>query len=227
MDANKIGAFIKDLRTGKNMTQKDLAEVINCTDKAISRWETGRGVPEVSLLMPLSKALDISVNELLSGERFIIESKPEEQEQYKDLVMVPVIISKTDETIVDVITEKENELRKTKKDTVIFMILCCVQVLIFFVIPSLWQMHQGWDAAEFLVLASMINAFLVGLVDDKIKWIFPFFGILIVISAIIFGDGEELMGIIFSLYFAIGAAIIMALSSVMRFLVKLVKQKIK
>lgn len=227
MDANKIGAFIKELRTEKNMTQKDLAEKINCTDKAISRWETGKGVPEVSLLMPLSKALDISVNELLSGERFIIESKPEEQEQYKDLVMVPVIMGKSDETIVDVITEKENELRKTKKDTVIFMILCCVQVLIFFVIPSLWQMHQGWDAAEFLVLASMINAFLVGLVDDKIKWIFPFFGTLIVISAIIFGDGEELMGISFSLYFAIGAAIIMALSSVMRFLVKLVKQKIK
>ena len=227
MDANKIGAFIKELRTEKNMTQKDLAEKINCTDKAISRWETGKGVPEVSLLMPLSKALDISVNELLSGERFILESKPEEQEQYKDLVMVPVIMGKSDETIVDVITEKENELRKTKKDTVIFMILCCVQVLIFFVIPSLWQMHQGWDAAEFLVLASMINAFLVGLVDDKIKWVFPFFGILIVISAIIFGDGEELMGIVFSLYFAIGAAIIMALSSVMRFLVKLVKQKIK
>lgn len=227
MDANKIGAFIKELRTEKNMTQKDLAEKINCTDKAISRWETGKGVPEVSLLMPLSKALDISVNELLSGERFILESKPEEQEQYKDLVMVPVIMGKSDETIVDVITEKENELRKTKKDTVIFMILCCVQVLIFFVIPSLWQMHQGWDAAEFLVLASMINAFLVGLVDDKIKWIFPFFGTLIVISAIIFGDGEELMGIVFSLYFAIGAAIIMALSSVMRFLVKLVKQKIK
>lgn len=227
MDANKIGAFIKELRTEKNMTQKDLAEVINCTDKAISRWETGKGVPEVSLLIPLSKTLNVSVNELLSGERFILESKPEEQEQYKDLVMVPVIMGKSDETIVDVITEKENELRKTKKDTVIFMILCCVQVLIFFVIPSLWQMHQGWDAAEFLVLASMINAFLVGLVDDKIKWIFPFFGTLIVISAIIFGDGEELMGISFSLYFAIGAAIIMALSSVMRFLVKLVKQKIK
>ena len=227
MDANKIGAFIKELRTEKNMTQKDLAEKINCTDKAISRWETGKGVPEVSLLMPLSKALDISVNELLSGERFILESKPEEQEECKEPITVPEIISKTDETIVDVITEKENELRKTKKDTVIFMILCCVQVLIFFVIPSLWQMHQGWDAAEFLVLASMINAFLVGLVDDKIKWIFPFFGTLIVISAIIFGDGEELMGISFSLYFAIGAAIIMALSSVMRFLVKLVKQKIK
>ena len=107
------------------------------------------------------------------------------------------------------------------------MILCCAQVLIFFVIPSLWQMHQGWDAAEFLALASMINAFLVGLVDDKIKWIFPFFGTLIVISAIIFGDGEELMGMAFSLWFAVLAAVIMSVSSVIRFVVKLVKKKIK
>ena len=227
MDANKIGSFIKELRTQKNMTQKDLAEAINCTDKAISRWETGRGVPEVSLLVPLSKALDVSVNELLTGERFIPEQKTGEQEEHKELIIVPDIIRKSDETIVDVITEKENELRKTKKDTVIFMILCCVQVLLFFVIPAIWQMHKGWDAAEFMVLASMINAFLVGLVDDKIKWFFPFFGTLIVISAIIFGNGEELMGMAFSLWFAVLAAVIMSVSSVIRFVVKLVKEKIK
>ena len=227
MDANKIGSFIKELRTQKNMTQKDLAEAINCTDKAISRWETGRGVPEVSLLVPLSKALDVSVNELLTGERFIPEKKTQEQDQYEDLVMVPVIISKSDEAIVNVIRKKDEEIKSINKNKWIFMILCCAQVLIFFVIPSLWQMHQGWDAAEFLVLASMINAFLVGLVDDKIKWIFPFFGTLIVISAIIFGDGEELMGMAFSLWFAVLAAVIMSVSSVIRFVVKLVKKKIK
>ena len=227
MDANKIGAFIKELRMQKNITQKELAEIINCTDKAISRWETGRGIPEVSLLMPLSKALDISVNELLTGERFILEQNSEEQNQYEDLIMVPVIISRTDEAIVDVIMEKDEEIKTINKNKWIFMILCCAQVLIFFVIPSLWQMHQGWDAAEFLVLASMINAFLVGLVDDKIKWIFPFFGTLIVISAIIFGDGEELMGMAFSLWFAVLAAVIMAVSSVIRVVVTVIKKKLK
>lgn len=227
MDAKKIGTFIKELRIQKNMTQKELAEAINCTDKAISRWETGRGVPEVSLLIPLSKSLNVSVNELLSGERFIPELKTGKQEEHKALIMVPEIISKSDETIVDVITEKENELRKIKKETVLFMILCCVQVILFFGVPTIWQMYKGWDAAEFMVLASMINAFLVGLVDDKTKWIFPFFGTLVIISSIIFGDGEELMGILFSLYFAIGAAIIMVISSVVRLAVKLVKQKIK
>ena len=69
MNAQKIGEFIKEQRKLKSLTQKELADIINCTDKAVSRWETGRGIPEVSLLLPLSKALDVTVNELLSGER--------------------------------------------------------------------------------------------------------------------------------------------------------------
>ena len=71
MDAEKIGAFIKVLRKEKNLTQKELAGILNCTDKAVSRWETGRGVPEVSFLLPLSDALGVSVNELLMGEKMI------------------------------------------------------------------------------------------------------------------------------------------------------------
>ena len=227
MDANKIGAFIKELRVQKNITQKELSETINCTDKAISRWETGRGIPEVSLLVPLSNALDISVNELLAGERFISEPQPKKQEQYKNLAIVPAIMSRTDETIVDVIMEKDKKIKSINKNKWIFMMLCCVLMLIFFIIPSLWQMHRGWDAAEFMVLASMINAFLVGLIRDNIKWIFPFFGTLIVISAIIFGDGEELMGINFSLWFTVGATIIMAVSSAIRFVVTVIKKKFK
>ncbi|MBQ7295544.1 MAG: helix-turn-helix domain-containing protein [Clostridia bacterium] len=225
MDANKIGSFIKELRASKNMTQKDLAEIINCTDKAISRWETGRGVPEVSLLMPLSKALGVSVNELLMGERFNSASSEFEKEETKEQICLPAIISKTDKTIVSVIMEKDEEIKTINKSKWIFMILCCAQVLILFVIPSLWQMHKGWDAAEFIVLASMINAFLVGLVRDRIKWIFPFFGTLIVISAIIFGNGEEMMGLSFSLWFAIGAAVIMAVSSVIRVTAKFIAKK--
>lgn len=226
MDTNKIGSFIKELRNSQNMTQKDLAERINCTDKAISRWETGRGVPEVSLLMPLSKTLGVSVNELLMGERYSAETG-EQENRMQEKITVPEIISKTDETIVSVIMEKDKEIKKQNKSKWLFMILCCFQVLIFFVIPTLWQMHKGWDAAEFIVLASMINAFLVGLTGDKIKWSFPFFGTLIVISAIIFGDGEEMMGLAFSLWFAIGAALIMAVSSVIRFTVIMINKKTK
>lgn len=69
MNQEKIGKFICELRKDKNLTQKELADKLNITDRAISKWENGRGLPDLSLLMPLCKELDISINELLSGER--------------------------------------------------------------------------------------------------------------------------------------------------------------
>lgn len=73
MDATKCGAFIAKLRNEREMTQKDLSEVLNVSDKAISRWETGKGYPDVSSLMALSEFFSVSVNELLSGKRIDIE----------------------------------------------------------------------------------------------------------------------------------------------------------
>lgn len=69
MDQRRIGSFISELRKEKNMTQKELAEKLGVTDRAVSKWENGRGMPEVSLMKPLCDILDITVNELLSGER--------------------------------------------------------------------------------------------------------------------------------------------------------------
>lgn len=71
MDQIKIGKFIANERKVKGYTQKDLAEILEISDKTISKWETGKGFPEISLLMPLCKALDLNVNELLSGERLV------------------------------------------------------------------------------------------------------------------------------------------------------------
>ncbi|MCR5290301.1 MAG: helix-turn-helix domain-containing protein [Treponema sp.] len=62
------GAMIKRLRETKKLTQAELADSIFVTDKAISKWETGRGYPDISLVEPLAKALGVSVIELLSGE---------------------------------------------------------------------------------------------------------------------------------------------------------------
>ncbi|MCR5620398.1 MAG: helix-turn-helix domain-containing protein [Treponema sp.] len=67
-DSYVTGSVIKRLREGKGMTQEQLAEKINVSGKAVSKWETGRGFPDISLLEGLSRALDISVMELLSGD---------------------------------------------------------------------------------------------------------------------------------------------------------------
>ena len=68
MDRYVTGAVIRRLREKKKMTQEELAEKIFVSGKTISKWETGNGLPDISLLEPLAKALDISVIELLSGD---------------------------------------------------------------------------------------------------------------------------------------------------------------
>ena len=68
MDRYVTGSVIRRLRENKKLTQEELAEKIYVSGKAISKWETGQGFPDISLLEPLAKALDISVIELLSGE---------------------------------------------------------------------------------------------------------------------------------------------------------------
>ena len=69
MNQEKIGKFILNLRKEKNMSQMDLAEKIGVTDRAISKWENGKGLPDISLMQPLCKELGITINDLLSGER--------------------------------------------------------------------------------------------------------------------------------------------------------------
>ena len=68
MDRYVTGAVIRKLRENKRMTQEELAEKIFVSSKAVSKWETGQGFPDISLLESLANALDISVIELLSGE---------------------------------------------------------------------------------------------------------------------------------------------------------------
>ena len=69
MDNLKFGAFIAQLRKEKNLTQKELADRLNVTDKAVSKWETGKGFPDVKLMEPLAQELGVSLVELLNGER--------------------------------------------------------------------------------------------------------------------------------------------------------------
>lgn len=78
MDTNATGRFIAELRKQKGYTQKELAEKLMVTDKAISRWEKGKGLPDTSLLKPLGDALGVSVSELLFG-RIIEEADMKDQ----------------------------------------------------------------------------------------------------------------------------------------------------
>ena len=69
MDMQKIGAFLSELRKEKNLTQNELGEKIGVTNKTVSRWENGNYLPPVEMLQILSEFYDVSINEILNGER--------------------------------------------------------------------------------------------------------------------------------------------------------------
>lgn len=74
MNQKMIGKFISSCRKDKGLTQIQLAEKLNITDRAVSKWETGKSLPDASIMLDLCEILGISVNELLSGERITIEN---------------------------------------------------------------------------------------------------------------------------------------------------------
>ena len=81
MDQIKIGKFIAECRKKNNLTQIQLAEKLNITDRAISKWENGKTMPDSSIMLDLCNELKISVNELLSGEVLEMNSYNERMEQ--------------------------------------------------------------------------------------------------------------------------------------------------
>lgn len=123
MDQIKIGKFIAELRKEQNITQLTLANKLGITDRAVSKWENGRGLPDLSLITPLCEALNISVNELLSGERIQKEN----------------IEEKSEENIINALEYSDKSIKKTKR--VFFCILTviitvCVMTAIAFGIDT-------------------------------------------------------------------------------------------
>lgn len=104
MDQVKIGRFIAECRKNKKLTQVQLAEKLNITDRAISKWETGKGMPDSSIMLDLCNELNISVNELLSGEVIkmedynlkaeenLLELKKQKEESDKRLLSIEIVI---------------------------------------------------------------------------------------------------------------------------------------
>ena len=81
MNQVKIGKFIAECRKKENLTQMQLAEKLNITDRAVSKWETGKAMPDTSIMLELCEILGISVNDLLCGEKIDMENNNQKNEQ--------------------------------------------------------------------------------------------------------------------------------------------------
>lgn len=98
LDQGKIGKFIAERRKSQNMTQKQMAEQLGVSDKAVSKWETGKSMPDNSLLLDLCSLLEININELLSGEKL-------SQDNYH---------GKAEENMTNLMGQTEKEKKKSK-----------------------------------------------------------------------------------------------------------------
>lgn len=126
MDQIKIGGFIAEERKRKGYTQKILSEKLGISDKTISKWERGNGFPEVSLLIPLCSELDITVNELLSGERV-------SEEQYR---------KKAEENMVNLVKEAQENKKKIIL-SVMVGILTILAAVPLFMVAGMFDMRTG------------------------------------------------------------------------------------
>lgn len=127
MNNNATGTFIAQLRKENNLTQKQLAEKLNVTDKAISRWETGKGYPDILMLIPLCKVLGISVNELLTGEK-IDKDK---------------IIDNSNVVIVDTMKKSNNTINTLYY--VMITVFVIVQLTVFYGVPLTAGSGTKWE----------------------------------------------------------------------------------
>lgn len=104
MDQIKIGKFIAKQRKNKGLTQAQLADLLYVTDRAVSKWECGRSLPDSSIMLQLCEALDITVNELLTGEKIemkdynktadsnLLELAKQKQESDKRLLKIEIVL---------------------------------------------------------------------------------------------------------------------------------------
>ena len=142
MNQEKIGKFIAECRKKKKMTQQDLAEHLGVTDKSIGNWENGRNMPDLSLFKPLCEELDITINELLSGERL---KKEEYQEKFEENII----------NTIDYSNKKISNIR-----SYLGIILMVLGILISFTAMTMFASDSSWGSV-YSVIGGIIS--LIGL----------------------------------------------------------------
>ena len=179
MMTNDIGKFIQEIRKEKGLTQKELAELIGVSDKTISKWENGNSSPDTSMLMSLSEALEVTVNELLSAERIAPENYS----------------MKAEETIMTLIKENEAGKRTHLISQIIGLLLIILAfVLIFVVSAGTETIALFLDSASFvfLLIISVGVVLLSGARDRESvlmllsKTVIPIGAVIAIVSFIIF-----------------------------------------
>lgn len=141
MNQEAIGKFIAECRKEKELTQLQLAEKLNITNRAVSKWETGKSCPDASIMLELCNILGITVNELLSGERITMENYQK----------------KAEENLVELQGKKESARKDYKKMEKIWIIAAAVLVVAHFVINSVYPENNGTGMGLVLIAILLVT----------------------------------------------------------------------
>ncbi len=133
MDQIKIGKFIADKRKEKKLTQQQLAEKLGVSDRAISNWENGKNMPDISLFPAISKELNITVNDLMSGEKV---DRKEYQEKFEENIIYTI----------DNTSKKENKFLKI----ILGIILAFVFLLVMYVSIESIYLQSNMDSVPLI-----------------------------------------------------------------------------
>ena len=145
MDQVKIGKFIAACRKKLGLTQMQLAEKLNITDRAISKWETGKAMPDTSIMLPLCEILKISVNDLLSGEVVSMNNYNE----------------KLENNLFEMVKQKEAADKRLLRMEIVIGVLAILFLGAMIAVAELVQM-EVWLQAVLIVLGFVV--FLVGMI---------------------------------------------------------------
>ena len=126
MDQVKIGKFIAECRKNAGLTQKQLAEKLNITDRAVSKWETGKALPDSSIMLELCLILKITVNDLLSGEVISMDNYNKELEN----------------KLLEMVKQKEESDKRLLNMEIIVGVICVAFMLTLATVASLVQMEE-------------------------------------------------------------------------------------
>lgn len=189
MDSKKIGNFIRELRKEKNLTQKQLAEKINITDKAISKWERGLSFPDITMLNVLCKELNVSVEELLNGEK----SKNENNEK-KDIIDIEKAIKEALENANHREEKRKQKIAKAKKITkdisIIFFVIFLIMQMMYLYASHKYNFEYIIDSLFYIVNEIIILTLFLFLIftfkNKKCKVVFTITFLLFTIINIIF-----------------------------------------
>ena len=134
-----IGEFLQELRKGKGLTQRELAEQIGISDKTISKWENGNSIPDTSMLLPLCNVLEITVNEFLSCEKILPENYS----------------MKAEENMMALIEENKRTKKGNVVSTIIGGILVCI-TLIFIIISCAGNLSMIGNFFDVISLSTIV-----------------------------------------------------------------------